>query len=80
MGVGYIGARASTTMEINQAPPLLRYTEDQEDAREDWGPAEPGVVQPHHGCACTPISSPWFEISSRFICMHGDPSDASVGL
>ena len=41
-GVAYIGARASTTMETNHAPSWLRYTEDQEDAREDWGPAKPG--------------------------------------
>ena len=79
-GVAYIGARVSTTMETNQAPPWLRYTEDQEDAREDWGPVEPGAVEPHHGCARTPSSSSQFEISSRFICMHGDPSDAGVRL
>ena len=42
MGVGYIGARASTAMEINQAPPLLRYTEDQEDTQEDWGQRSQG--------------------------------------
>ena len=32
--------------ETNQAPPWLRYTEDLEDAREDWEPMEPGVVPP----------------------------------
>ena len=47
MGVVYIGVQASTTMETNQALPWLRYTEDQEDAREDWELAEPGVVRPH---------------------------------
>jgi len=52
-GVAYIGARASTTMETNQAPPWLRYTEDRENAQEDWELAEPGVVRPHHGCART---------------------------
>ena len=31
-GVAYIGARASTAMETNQALPWLRYIEDQEDA------------------------------------------------
>ena len=66
----FIGASACAAMETNQAPSWLRYTEDQEDAREDWGPVEPGVVRPHHGCTRTPISSPWFEFRlGSFACL-----------
>jgi hypothetical protein len=79
-GVAYIGAQASTTIEMNQAPPWLRYTKDQEDACKDWGPAELGVVQPHHGCTHAPRCSSWPEISSRCTCMHRDSKDASVRL
>ena len=80
MGVVYIGVQASTTMETNQALPWLRYIEDREDAREDWEPAEPGVVRPHHGSAHTPSSSPWPDFSSRFTCMCSDLRDAGARI
>jgi hypothetical protein len=79
-GVIYIGGSASTMKETNQAPTWLRYIGDQRDAREDWGLAEQRVVQPHHGCAHTPSSSPSSNFSSRFTYVHGDSRDAGVGF
>jgi hypothetical protein len=32
-----MAAWASTAKETNQAPPWMRYIEDQRDAHEDWG-------------------------------------------
>jgi hypothetical protein len=80
MGVVFIGDSASTIKEVNRTPPWTRYSKDQRDKREDWGSLELGGVWPHLGCTCTPSSSPWFEFLYRYMCMHGDPSDASVRL
>jgi hypothetical protein len=78
--VAFIAALASTVLEVNQIPPWIRYTRGQQEVREDQGLAEPAVVRLHHGCARTPSSPSWPEISFTFICMHGDPSDAGAGF